>query len=79
MSGPVPRNALKQLTDGGERERQDDPVGLRELEGALDRRVCGAPVAERIAGGGVEKSSTGRVSSPLSVPAKKPRAKNVPA
>ena len=60
VSGPVARDALEHLSDRGERERQKDPVGLGELEGALDRRLCGAPVTEPVAGGGVEQQRLDR-------------------
>ena len=55
MGGPVAALALEQLTDGSQRERQHDAFRLGELERPLDRGLGGTPVAEPLAGGGVEE------------------------
>ena len=55
VRGAVPGMAFQQLPDGSEHERQDDPVPLRELERALDRRLRAGPVAEPVPSGSVEQ------------------------
>ena len=47
--------ALQQLSDGSEREGQDDAVGLGELECALDRGLRGRRVVELVVGGSGEE------------------------
>ena len=55
VGGAVPALALEQLADGSQRERQDDAFRLGELERPLDRGLGGTPVAEPLAGRGVEQ------------------------
>ena len=54
MCRAVPRVALQQLATGRERERQDDPLGLGELERPLQRRLRCTGFAELVAGRRVE-------------------------
>ena len=50
MGGAVPRMALEEPLNRGERERQDDPFGLGELERSLQRRLRCTGFPERVAG-----------------------------
>ena len=55
VGGPVLRVALEQLAARPEHEGQDQALGLGELERRLERLLRRAPVAETIAGRGVEQ------------------------
>ena len=59
MCAPVPRVALQQVPPRKEGEWQDDSLGLRELERSLQRLLRAAPVAELLAGRGVENDRLG--------------------
>jgi hypothetical protein len=51
--------ALEQARNRCERERQDDPIRLREVERPLQRVLGRADVAQRISGHGVEHGCLG--------------------
>ena len=80
--------ALEQLADGEQHERQDHALGLGEFERPLDRRLGAAPVAELLAGQGIQQRRVdrrpARLDRPLPAldrpaPARRPPARGAPS